>query len=80
MKILLKRTQIFKVNPKYAQSAGFEPARAEPNGFLVHRLNHSATTALVSELPFLAVIVQRIWVVHGMSICRAVECLEGFSR
>ena len=28
-----------------AQSAGFEPARAEPNGFLVHRLNHSATTA-----------------------------------
>lgn len=24
-------------------SAGFEPARAEPNGFLVHRLNHSAT-------------------------------------
>ena len=31
--------------PKHAQSAGFEPARAEPNGFLVHRLNHSATTA-----------------------------------
>ena len=30
---------------KDAQSAGFEPARAEPNGFLVHRLNHSATTA-----------------------------------
>ena len=33
-------------NKKNAQSAGFEPARAEPNGFLVHRLNHSATTAL----------------------------------
>ena len=31
---------------KCAQSAGFEPARAEPNGFLVHRLNHSATTAM----------------------------------
>ena len=28
-----------------AQSAGFEPARGDPNGFLVHRLNHSATTA-----------------------------------
>ena len=27
------------------QSAGFEPARAEPNRFLVYRLNHSATTA-----------------------------------
>ena len=24
--------------------AGFEPARGDPNGFLVHRLNHSATT------------------------------------
>ena len=28
-----------------SQSAGFEPARAEPNRFLVYRLNHSATTA-----------------------------------
>ena len=28
-----------------SQSTGFEPVRAEPNGFLVHRLNHSATTA-----------------------------------
>ena len=27
-------------------SAGFEPAREDPNGFLVHRLNHSATTTL----------------------------------
>ena len=34
---------------KSAQSAGFEPARAEPNGFLVHRLNHSATTALKNK-------------------------------
>ena len=28
-----------------SQSAGFEPARAEPNRFLVYRLNHSAMTA-----------------------------------
>ena len=27
---------------KMATSAGFEPARAEPNGLAVHRLNHSA--------------------------------------
>ena len=27
-------------------SAGFEPAREDPNGFLVHRLNHSATTTV----------------------------------
>ena len=31
---------------KKALSAGFEPAREDPNGFLVHRLNHSATTTL----------------------------------
>ena len=29
----------------FPQSAGFEPARAEPNRFLVCRLNHSAMTA-----------------------------------
>ena len=29
---------------KHAQSAGFEPARGDPNGFRVHRLNLSATT------------------------------------
>ncbi len=29
----------------FPQSAGFEPARAEPIGFRVQRLNHSATTA-----------------------------------
>ena len=28
-----------------SQSVGFEPTREDPNGFLVHRLNHSATTA-----------------------------------
>ena len=28
---------------KTATAAGFEPARAEPNGFLVHLLNHSDT-------------------------------------
>jgi hypothetical protein len=25
---------------------GFEPLRAEPNGFLVHHLNHSVTLSL----------------------------------
>ena len=32
---------------KYSLPTGFEPVRAEPNGFRVHRLNHSATTAYV---------------------------------
>ena len=36
---------IHKIN---SQSAGFELARAEPNRFLVYRLNHSATTANVN--------------------------------
>ena len=30
---------------KISQLAGFEPTRAEPIGFQVQRLNHSATTA-----------------------------------
>ena len=33
---------------KSTLSAGFEPARGDPNGFLVHRLNHSATTTAMS--------------------------------
>ena len=33
----------FKI--EFAHSAGFKPARAEPNRFLVYRLNHSAMTA-----------------------------------
>ena len=33
---------------KISQSTGFEPVRAEPNRFLVCRLNHSATTAQLS--------------------------------
>ena len=28
---------------------GFEPLRAEPNGFLVHHLNHSVTLSLSSK-------------------------------
>ena len=34
---------------KKSLSAGFEPARAEPNRFLVYRLNHSATTTCVKR-------------------------------
>ena len=30
----------------YTLRAGFEPARVEPNGFQVHRLNHSAIAAV----------------------------------
>ena len=37
----------FFVKKNISQSAGFEPARGNPNGFQVHRLNHSATTALI---------------------------------
>ena len=29
---------------------GFEPLRAEPNGFLVHHLSHSVTLSLRAEL------------------------------
>ena len=32
---------------KNSQPAGFEPARGDPIGFRVQRLNHSATVALL---------------------------------
>ena len=32
---------------KFSTTAGFEPARAEPNGLAVHRLNHSAKLSLL---------------------------------
>ena len=41
-------TQHYKKNS--ALSAGFEPAREDPNGFLVHRLNHSATTTVGTKV------------------------------
>ena len=34
-----------------SQLAGFEPTRAEPIGFQVQRLNHSATTAMLTNCP-----------------------------
>ena len=44
---MLQEEWIMKTRDKnYALSAGFEPAREDPNGFLVHRLNHSATTTV----------------------------------
>ena len=36
------------------QPAGFEPARGDPNGFQVHRLNRSATTAFTLPLSLLS--------------------------
>ena len=35
---------------RFSQLAGFEPTRAEPIGFQVQRLNHSATTAPVNKI------------------------------
>ena len=32
---------------KMATPAGFEPARAKPNRFLIYRLNHSATVSVL---------------------------------
>ena len=40
-----KPLKMYVFGRKHAHSAGFEPAREDPNGFLVHRLNHSATSA-----------------------------------
>ena len=45
---------------KNSQLAGFEPTRAEPIGFQVQRLNHSATTAQV-RLPGKFGNLENIW-------------------
>ena len=51
-----------------SQLAGFEPTRAEPIGFQVQRLNHSATTAQMSEAGnYLACIV---WVSGDWSLAK----------
>ena len=42
-----------QIYDKISLSAGFEPAREDPNGFLVHRLNHSATTTSAISFLFL---------------------------
>ena len=34
----------YAINKTLKLSAGFETAREDPNGFLIHRLHHSATT------------------------------------
>ena len=39
-----------KIDNHQSQSAGFEPARAEPNRFRVYRLNHSAMTAPMKHM------------------------------
>jgi hypothetical protein len=36
----------FYASKKNTTPAGFEPARAKPNRFLIYRLNHSATVSL----------------------------------
>ena len=38
-------------NAAAATARGFEPLRAEPNGFLVHHLNHSVTLSMDAFAP-----------------------------
>ena len=43
--VILLREEKKKKNEKLSLRAGFEPAREDPIGFQVQRLNHSAITA-----------------------------------
>ena len=47
---LCSATELSGRQPKRPQSAGLEPARAEPSGFLVHPLNRLGTTAAAAAL------------------------------
>ena len=44
------RKDVLRGQKRKATPRGFEPLRAEPNGFLVHHLNHSVTVSM----PFIA--------------------------
>jgi hypothetical protein len=46
--LTIKRTK--KSQKEMATRAGFEPARAKPNGTCIHRLNHSAIVSTVSGI------------------------------
>ena len=46
----VEQIRLQKKKKKGASPTGFEPVREDPNGFLVHRLNHSATTTADSYL------------------------------
>ena len=50
-------------------SAGFEPVRGDPNGFLVHRLNHSARTTNTVHF--------QVYRSFSRSNNNIIECLEG---
>ena len=47
------KTKVKKCAEKNALWTGFEPVRGDPNGFQVHRLNHSATTAVEWQWTFI---------------------------
>ena len=38
---------LYTIKALTTTTTGFEPARVEPNGFQVHRLNHSATLSII---------------------------------
>ena len=44
-----KKMYMPKKSENISSPVGFEPTRGDPNGFLVHRLNHSATTTHTSS-------------------------------
>ena len=50
---------------KHPLLAGFEPARGNPNGFLVHRLNHSATTTTDAAISVLVCPPARVNIYTG---------------
>ena len=49
IELVLDVSTLLKCRKNFTQSAGFEPARGDPIGFQVQRLNHSATTADVKS-------------------------------
>ena len=61
-----------KTTPK-----GFEPLRAEPNGFLVHHLNHSVTVSLMVMPNMMTITIITIELCRSVDRKVPVRCLFG---
>ena len=55
----MSKNENSKIKKGISQPAGFEPARGNPIGFQVQRLNHSATTALLWNGDEIAILIRR---------------------
>ena len=68
LKIRCSLSVLHADHKKPSLTTGFEPVRAEPNGFQVHRLNHSATSAVTD------ISLVNSYIPLGLGLCIKKKC------